>query len=339
MKASDLGEDKIIEIFQKNFIKTPNIFLGINTKLGRYNDAGAIELDDEKLLIVTTDMIGLKTHIPRIMSSRQIGKKAITVNISDLAAMGAKPLGIVMSVGVPSEFKIISINKIAKGMNEAAQKYGTCIFGGDVNRTDDLILAGTAIGLTTKEKLFTRNYAKTGDIVCVTGSLGNSAAAYYAWKNNLKLSKEIEDILYSSFLEPVARIKESLLLRDLDVVSSCGDISDGLGWELFKTGQASKVGFKIYNDLLPINDSVLYVAKKLKKDPIDMVLYYGEDFELLLTIKKEKWNDISKKINKLDINLIKIGEVCDLRYGNNIIMKNDTKKIIKNVGYDQFFNQ
>ncbi|MHA1229113.1 MAG: thiamine-phosphate kinase [Candidatus Helarchaeota archaeon] len=336
MKISDIGESGIIEIFRKNFIMTSNIVMGVNTEKGVYNDAGVIKLDETNLLIVTTDMIGLKTHIPDIASPEQVGKKAITVNISDLAAMGAKPIGVVMSVGVPAFINISYLEKVAVGMGEAAKKYDTCVFGGDVNKTDDLILAGTALGITTEDKLFTRNNAEVGDIVCVTGPLGDSAAAYYAWKNQLELPLDVKKRLFPRFLEPEARIKESLKLRDLHIVSSCGDISDGLGWELYKTGQASGVGFLIYEENIPINKELFYVANKLEIDPMDMVLYHGEDFELLITIKREKWNEYGKKMHEFGVKLYRIGEVCDMKSGNRLIRKDNTESIIKNLGYDQF---
>jgi thiamine-monophosphate kinase len=334
-----LNESSIIEIFRKNFTQRSNIFLGIKTDKGKFNDAGAIELDDNNLLVVTTDMIGSKTHFPDIGTPEQFGKKSITVNISDLAALGAKPMGLVISTGFPSDTERDIIEKIAFGMNQAAETYSTCIFGGDVNRADDIIIAGTAIGITTKEKILTRNTAQIGDILCVTGTLGDAAAGYYAWKNKLDLPKKIKNTLYPRFLEPTARIKEALILRDLDIISSCGDISDGLGWEIFKTGQASNVGFKIYEKLLPINEEVFFVAKLLKMDPLDMILYYGEDFELVLTIKREKWKNFTQEMNKLDLNVKKIGEVCDIKGGNRMIREDNTEITIKNIGYDQFQDQ
>ncbi|MBD3228772.1 MAG: thiamine-phosphate kinase [Candidatus Lokiarchaeota archaeon] len=329
-------EKEIIDIFRKNLKGTPNILLGISSEMGVFNDAGVVEIDGENLLVVTTDMIGYKTHIPDIATPKQIGKKSITVNISDLAAMGAKPLGVVMSIGFPSDLETQYIDKIAKGMNEAAASYSTCVFGGDINKTDDIILAGTAIGKTSKKQLFTRNDAEEGDIVCVTGNLGDSAASYYAWKNQLSLSPNIKEKIFPRFLDPKARIRESLILRDMQIVSSCGDISDGLGWELYKTGKASKVGFEIREDLLPINDEVYEIADKLNLNPLDMILYHGEDFELILTIKSNKWDWLVENMEKLDLNLTKIGEVCSKNLGNKIILKSKTKINIENKGYDQF---
>ncbi|MHA1310854.1 MAG: thiamine-phosphate kinase [Candidatus Helarchaeota archaeon] len=336
MKISNLNEQIILKIFRKNFITMPNIFLGVNKNLGEFNDAGVIELDNGALLVVTTDMIGLKTHIPDIATPEQVGKKAITVNVSDLAAMGARPIGMVISVGIPQDINVEFLEKVAMGMNKSAEEYGTCIFGGDINKTDDLIIAGTALGLTTKNKLITRNNAKNGDIVCVTGTLGDSAAGYFAWKNNLKLPTNIQNVLYPKFLEPIARIKESLILKDLGIVSSCGDISDGLGWELYKTSRASKVSFVIHEESLPIQNEVFYVANKLKLDPLDLILYYGEDFELLLTIYGDKWKESIKKAHKLGVNLIKIGEVSNYKENNILLRKDNTEYKIKNVGYDQF---
>ncbi|MHA1264782.1 MAG: thiamine-phosphate kinase [Candidatus Helarchaeota archaeon] len=329
--SEELGEIRIIEIFRKHFKSVPHIYIGITSPTGIYEDAGAIRLGGGRLLVVTTDMIGKKTHIPPKMSLYQMGRKAVVVNVSDLAAMGAKPLGLVFSIGISKETTLEQIEKIAEGMNEAAQEYETCIFGGDVNLTDDIILAGTAIGLAQDQNILLRSGAKVNDIVAVTGVLGGAALGLSLLKQGI----EVEEAILKRITEPKARLKEALALMRSGAVTAAGDITDGLALELHKIGEASKVGIEIQEAALPLQANVLQIAEQFALDPLELVFYVGEDFELLLTIAPDKW-DLAKKIcQDLKVNLTQIGRVIKEK---NVYIQKKSGQILplEKRGYDQF---
>ncbi|MHA1129582.1 MAG: thiamine-phosphate kinase [Candidatus Helarchaeota archaeon] len=329
----ELGEIKIIELFRKYFETQPHIFMGVGNPTGIHEDAGAIRLEEKKLLVVTTDLIGKKTHVPPSMTLRQMGRKAVIVNISDLAAMGAEPLGLVFSVGFPNDIKVEQIEAIARGMNEAAKAYNTCIFGGDTNKTDDIILAGTAIGLTDEDHILLRSGAHENDIIAVTGWIGDAALGLYCLKNHLQIDSEV----LQSTLEPKARLTEALALNKLEAITAAGDITDGLALELYKIGEASKKGMIIEEKKLPIQKSVKETAQTHGLNPIDLALYIGEDFELLLTIKPDKWHLVQKTCAELNLQITQIGKVTAEK---KIVMESIDGKIIElqKKGYDQFKN-
>jgi len=331
--TEELNEIKIIEIFRRNFGTRPHIFMGIKNPTGINEDAGVIRLGDKKLLVVTTDLIGKKTHCPPGMTPFQMGRKAVIVNISDLAAMGAEPLGLVFSVGLPKEISISDLDEIAKGMNFAAEKHNTCIFGGDVNRTDDIILAGTAIGITKEDSILLRCNAKEEDIVAVTGWIGGAALGLYCLKNQI----ELDHTLLKGILEPEARLSESLILTKLKAITSAGDITDGLAMELHKIGEASDKGFIIYEKQIPIKDEVKKLAKIHNIDPIQLALHVGEDFELILTINPKKWELVRKTCDEINLKITNIGKVTA---DKKIVMETEDGEIIpiKKRGYDQFLN-
>ena len=265
---SRLKEIDIIEIFKKNFTTLPHVLIGIKSQTGINEDCGVIDLGfNEQVLVVTTDLISKKRHAPPSMSFKQIGMKSITVNVSDLAAMGARPLGLVMSLGFPDNMLEKEIDDLSLGMELQARKYDTCVFGGDVNRTDDLILAGTAIGITNKRNLMTRHKAKIGDIVVVTGNIGLAASGFAILQQKDKnLANQFPNSIKAA-LEPIAKIKFSLEIAKTTKISSIGDITDGLAWELHKIGAASKVGIEIIEELLPIHSESIEVNEKLIGKP------------------------------------------------------------------------
>lgn len=327
----ELSEIKIIEIFRKHFKSQPHIFMGVANPMGIHEDAGAIDLGDKRLLVVTTDLIGKKTHAPPGMTLFQMGRKAVIVNVSDLAAMGAEPLGLVFSIGLPKDISSADIDEIARGMSSAAEEYDTCVFGGDTNQTEDIILAGTAVGITNEDYILLRNGARENDIIAVTGWIGEAALGLYLLKNQLKL----EGALYQRVLEPRARLSEALALRKLGAITSAGDITDGLALELHKIGEASNKGVIIEQEQLPIRKEVTEIANNNNLDPVDLALYVGEDFELVLTITPEKWPEVKQRCEEMDLKITRIGKV---RADKKVLMqtRDGLSKPLKKRGYDQF---
>ncbi|MFX0133566.1 MAG: thiamine-phosphate kinase [Candidatus Hodarchaeota archaeon] len=339
MKIGELGEIGIIKIFQDEFSSLPHILLGLKTPTGIYEDTGVIDLSNDKVLIVTTDLIGKKTHMPPEMTHRQMGRKSVIVNISDLAAMGAKPLGLVMSIGLPSDLDAEDLKEIAIGMNEAAEEYETCVFGGDTNMADDVILAGTAIGIIKKEELLTRHSAKSGDIVAVTGYIGSSATGLQILIRNLAVSPEIKKKLTKYTLEPKAQLKIANQLSKIKGITASGDITDGLAWELHKIAAASGCGIEIEENKLPILEETKKVSKEFDLDLMELIMHIGEDFELILTIDPKKWEKIQEICNKNNVKITQIGSVIEKKNVVSMIDKNGKIIKLQKKGYDQFLSR
>lgn len=331
INVEEIREIKIIEIFRKYFETQPQIYIGVASPTGINEDAGAIRLGNNKLLVVTTDLIGQKTHVPVGMSLEQMGRKAVIVNLSDLAAMGAKPLGLVFSVAFPKHIRIQDIEEIAKGMSAAAKAYDTCVFGGDVNKSADIILAGTAIGLVDEDCIWLRSGAKVGDIVAVTGWIGTAALGL----SMLEQQKEIEEEILQKVLLPQARLREALALVKLKAITSAGDITDGLALELHKIAEASKVGIIIKEEQLPILEKVKSIGEDLRLNYLDLALYIGEDFELVLTVMPEKWALVEKTCNELNLKISQIGQITT---SGKVSMEKKNGELVplQKRGFDQF---
>ena len=334
---SSLNETDIIKIFKNNFSTLPHILVGIKSKTGINEDCGVIDLGlDSKVLVVTTDLIGKKTHAPPTMTLKQFGMKSVTVNISDLAAVGAEPLGLVMSLGIPESFSEDDIKELSIGMEEAVSSHGTCVFGGDVNKADDLIIAGTAIGMTTKEKLMARQGANKGDLVVISGNLGLAASGFAILNNERNDLIESYPKSIKAALEPVAKLELGVKLAQSRAVTSIGDISDGLGKELNKIRAASNVGFDIEESSLPIHPELEKISEELNIDKYELIFHVGEDFELVFTVKEDEYWKIERIEKELNEEFAIIGRVKEKGNGVKFITLDKKTIFIKEKGWDQF---
>ncbi|ASJ06866.1 thiamine-phosphate kinase [Thermococcus pacificus] len=266
-----MRESEIIELFLKHLRKQGDLPLG--------DDAGAIRLGDE-WLVATNDMLVRKTDVPDIMTPEQVGFKAVTMNVSDVAAMGARPIGFLFSLGVPADVEGSYLEGIAEGIGKALEFYNVPVISADTNEADDLIIDGIALGKT--RKLLTRSGAGAGELVCVTGDIGRALAGLLAWKRNLEISERTKKALYEKLLEPRARVEEGVELSG--VASAAVDISDGLSKELHLLAEMSGVGIEVDAEKLPIRREVFEAAELLGVDPVEIALASGEEFEIVFTV-------------------------------------------------------
>lgn len=273
-------EREIIELFMKHLRKQGDLPLG--------DDAGALRLGDE-WLVATNDMLVKNTDVPNIMTPEQVGFKAVTMNVSDVAAMGARPIGFLFSLGVPMGIDWGYIEGVARGIGEALEFYGVPVLSADTNEADDLIIDGIALGTT--KRLLRRSGAKPGDLVCVTGDIGRALSGLMIYLNDLDIDRKTREILYEKLLEPKARVKEGIELSKY--ANSAIDISDGLSKGLHLLAEMSGVRIEIDGENLPIRKEVHEVASIINANPIEIALASGEEFELLFTIPPQNLEELS----------------------------------------------
>ena len=305
LKVSDIGEKELVRYIIANSKDiTPD-----DTAITAFNNTN---------LISTCDMLIQSRHFPDNMSYFDMGFKAVTVNVSDLAAMGAEPLGFLLSIAIPKDLDVDSFKLIIDGVLNACEFYGIPLIGGDTNEASEIIINGTALG-TSDNPLMKDTYNK-GDLIAITGEIGLAALGFEI--------ETLDNIYTKKALKPLARIKEGLILKDY--ATSATDITDGLASELY-TIKKNDFGFMIYEDMLNIKDEYKSTAKKLNLDYLDLILHVGEDFELLFTISKEN-------LEKLPIDCIVIGEVTDSDVVE-LTLENGFVERIKNEGYEHYVSE
>lgn len=324
--AEELGERKIIKLILDQLDQMPNM----SVQFG--DDVSAIDIGNQKLAIIKTDMLVGKTDVPPGMTLQQAARKTVVMNISDLAAKGVQPLAILASIGVPRNLTIKDIQKIGKGLNEGAREYDTYVLGGDTNEASDLIINCLAFGICEKRHLMRRSGAKPGDIVAVTGLFGKTSSGLKIMLESFSAPPKLRKELVNAVYVPHARLKEGLALAQTQAVTASIDSSDGLAWSLYELSVASNVGFLIDN--LPVASETKQFAKIHRLDPTELSLYGGEEYELLVTIKPRLWEKAKKAVEHVEGSLIKIGVVTEEK---DLLLKVEGKKVlIEARGWEHF---
>jgi thiamine-monophosphate kinase len=295
----DLGERKIIELIFNVLEKMPNMVLPFG------DDASAVNLGDGRLAVLKSDMLVGMTDVPSGMSLWQAARKAVVMNVSDLAAKGVKPIALLTSVGFPSNFNKENVLQISRGLNTGAREYGAYVIGGDTSETSDLIIACLLFGIGFKKEIMKRSGAMPGDILAVTGYFGKTSAGLKIIKESMECSPKLRKGLLESVYMPKARLKEGVALAKTSAVTSSIDSSDGLAWSLHELSKMGKVGFII--ETLPIANEVKRFSKLNNLNADQLVLYGGEEYELVVTIKPRSWIKAKKAVEKVGGKLVKIG--------------------------------
>ncbi len=225
-------------------------------------------------LLLTTDMLHRRTDFPDKTTPYTMGWRAVAVSLSDIAAMGGKPLGVVMALGAP-KFEKSFIEELVAGATECCKLCQTGLLGGDTDRHDELTIVTTALGVTDRPT--SRRGAQSDDLVCVTGDLGRTAAA-------LKLFTEGKTEQANELLCFLPRLAEGQAIALW--ASSMMDISDGLARSLYQLGAASAVGFRLDAAAIPFALEIEELACD-QEELFELGLYTGEDFELLFTLPQQ----------------------------------------------------
>ncbi len=283
-----------------------------------FEDCAVIDLADAEYLVATTDMFHRTTDFPEEMSAWQIGWMCAAGTLSDIAAMGAHPCGLLVSIGLP-DLPPAFVESMIDGMSACARECGTAIIGGDTDSHQELTISGTALGHVRKDQILRRRGAQVGDLVCVTGYLGTAGAGMRA----LESGRAADDpVAVKKLFEPIPRIAEGISLAESKTVTSMMDNSDGLSISLYQLAEVSGCGFTIQADSLPVLPGL---DPDLGLGPdLELALYSGGDFELLFTVAPERLDDAMDACE-----LTIIGEVTPVAGGITL----DKTREIERKGY------
>ena len=299
--VEELGERKIIEIILGCLDQMPNMPVPFG------DDVSAVDMGNGKLAVLKTDMLIGKTDVPPSMNLWQAARKAVVMNISDLAAKGVKPLALLASIGIPRGFAKKDVEQIGKGLNAGAREYNAYVLGGDTNEASDLVISCTAFGIVEKRYLMKRSGAKPDDIVAVTGLFGKTSSGLKILLKGLTAPPDIKKELVDAILMPQARLKEGLALAQTHAVTASIDSSDGLAWSLHEISRANNVGFVIDN--LAVAREAEGFTKIHDFDPVELSLYGGEEYEIVVTLEPKLWEKAKKATEQVGASLTKIGQV------------------------------
>jgi thiamine-monophosphate kinase len=295
---------KELEFIKK--IKKKTATSGGGLVLGIGDDCAVIEKDENNFFVWASDMITEGSHFRAKDGYSRIGRKAVAVNISDVAAMGAVPKYITVSIGIPPRMKMTEALKVYDGIHSICREYGILIAGGDTVRSSKLTIDVSVIGIVKKKEIITRSGAEEGDLILITGPVRDGKKEH---------------------LDFTPRFEESRFLARKHRPGAMIDVSDGIALDVSRVCEASGTGCLLYAENIPLSQGLTL------KD----ALYYGESFELLFTMSVEKAQKLpSRENNKGLAGFFVIGVVTRRSKGMKIVGVPGKTRDIELKGYDHF---
>ena len=279
------------------------------------DDAAVFRSSAGKETVITADLLAEDIDFRRTTTAPfLLGHKALAVSLSDIAAMGARPLWSLISIGVPEDvWQTEFVDQFYEGVLELANHYGVQLIGGDTSRTNESIVIDSVVaGECAAGTAVMRSGASPGDQIFVTGSLGAAAAglrliergAHLAEQNLADEDSQKLDHVLIRQLRPEARVGWGIVLGEERLATSMIDLSDGLSSDLNRLCDASGVGALIDSSLLPIDNRVVELCGRRALDPLQLALHGGEDFELLFTVKPDNVARLPRRVDGVEIKRI-----------------------------------
>jgi thiamine-monophosphate kinase len=287
---------------------------------------------DDLDIFVTHDTLVEDVHFSLYTTNPYLlGRKAVSVNLSDLAAALAQPKYITVSISVPKMTKDSFVSELYRGINDVCKEYNIKVIGGDITGSDKVVISVCAIGKKNSLYLSSRSNAKKGDVILVTGQLGLASAGFYALSNFLYA----EDKLINQHLNPIARVKEaSVLASKINSDIAVMDCSDGLVDALYKIAHASQRSIKIDINRVPVSAELKDFCERNNLSYKEFAKWGGEDYELLVCVNEETYSMLDENMFKL------IGYVQNKDNNPSVEIEdgNEIEVITKSVFEEKSFN-
>ena len=302
------------------------------------DDAAVIPQQVKHHLVVTTDMLIEGRHFkPEWSSWEDIGYKSIAVNLSDIAAMGARPRHVFLSFGLTD----ISCSrdpfiKLIKGIRQACEDFSCTIDGGDTTRSgNDTVISVMLTGEAKPEHLKYRGSAQNGDIIAVTGTLGDAAAALKLLDQHDPEAHNFAE-LCSRHHRPCPRVNEGMWLGGRPEINAMMDLSDGLAGDIRHIANKSQCGAEIFLNQLPLSKQLTELCHLKGWNAPEIAAEGGDDYELLFTVNPQKWNAFQRAAQQeLSTAVTPIGKVND-QNGEIGFFQNGRKSTANLQGFDHF---
>lgn len=327
MKLAELGEFGLIAQIRRQAPKGPGVHRGIG------DDATEICLPEGHHLLTSTDLLIEDIHFRRDWTDCEaLGHKAVAVNLSDIAAMGATPRYLYLGLACPDDTSLDDINAFLKGALDEAGRYDVTLVGGDTCRSPGpWLISVTVEGTAPARQAIGRDGAQPGDLIMVSGTLGDSALALHL----LRGGKTPEASLLARHHQPTAQVELGCLLGEHHLATAMIDISDGLAGDLEHILQASQVDGLIEEAKLPLSAAFRNVTDS---DPTlrELALYGGEDYQLLFTTPPDQANALSALCAERNLKVTVIGVISR---GSGVLSLRDRAANVQPIlvrGYDHF---
>lgn len=334
MQIKEFGELNIIKRFLTQFKSTEHdVIKGIG------DDCAVVRIDEQKCLLITTDMLVEDIHfLLACTSPYTLAKKAVSASLSDISAMGGTPKYLLTSIALPAHTETAFVSLFYKGIKEKTEEFNMPLIGGNTSSSPDkIVIESIIIGEATTEQVVYRSGARVGDVIYTTGFLGDSALGLNIWK--IKGDTPVTDPFMRDamlcHINPAARVKEGRLIAERKLASAMIDISDGLLQDLRHITEESGVGARVVLSNIPLSTAMKRHILS-KPEDIAFALSGGEDYELLFTAGCEKKGEIEDLSKETALPITQIGEIVPKEDGVKVINQDGSEAKIIKEGFEHF---
>jgi thiamine-monophosphate kinase len=329
--VAEAGEHRIIELI-RSLVAPPPAWVTV----GMGDDAAVVEPERNRLEVITTDVLVEGVHFDRAFCDPEsIGYKALAVNLSDLAAMGAAPRLALLSLGLPAAWPVADLERMLRALLALANSHKVVLVGGNIARSPGpLFIDITLTGTCKRRRVLTRSGARAGDELYVTGSLG-SAAAGLAWLKAHAVDSHSSDPVKEAvarFLRPEPRLRFGVITGRTEAASACMDLSDGLADAVRQMAFASGLGATVEADTLPVHPG----ATEIFHEPsltLRAALSGGEDYELLLAVPRRR---LRRFLAVQRLTRLPVTRIGALTQGGDVILRHPDRDEPMPGGFEHF---
>lgn len=304
------------------------------------DDCAAISLDSKKELVISKDLMAEDVHFSKEDGAYNIASKLLKTNISDLASSGAKPLFYMLGFSQSNKPDEKFIKEFCRGLKDVGCEYKISLIGGDsIRTTGKLCFSVTIFGETAKGKSLKRNNAKNGDLIFVSGAIGDAFLGLQILQNKINCpNKTHQKYLTNRHLQPSARIDLGMELVKQNLSKCAIDISDGLLADLNHICEASNLSATIYQEKIPLSKAAEFCLSENNNINLNQLFTGGDDYELIFTTHPKNQNKVENLAKKIGVKISLIGKLSrKLNNSNvNLIDKNNNKIKLTHLGYTHF---
>jgi thiamine-monophosphate kinase len=298
------------------------------------DDVAVIE-GGTKALLITTDILMEGIHFDKSwIDPFQLGKRALAVNLSDIASMGGAPKYFLISIGLPKNLPLSFVSSFYRGLKKEANQFRVELIGGDTSLAQKITINICLLGEGKKSDLLFRKGAKVGDDLFVSGTLGDAALGLKILQGKGK-TKGTEGLI-QKHLSPRPRVELGQAIAKHHLATAMIDVSDGLLIDTSHLLEESGVGARIWEDQIPLSSLYQKWIHSFSRDPFQFALSGGEDYELLFTAPSKMRKRISSFTHSLKIPITRIGEILPQKEGLYIIKKNGKDYSPSRLGFEHF---
>ncbi len=337
--ATPIQEFPLIRQLQRRFErKSPAVLQGIG------DDAAVVSIPSGDWTVLTTDLLAEGIHFDvRTATLASVGYRAAMANLSDVAAMGATPRFLLVSIAIPSTLRAADVTQLYRGLMQACDGYDVHLIGGDTSASrQGLFLSITLLGTTKRGRTLFRHGAKVGDSLYVTGTIGDSLAGLQLLTKERRTARSPRlrpahrRFLVNRHLHPTARVQEGLWLNQSRLATSAIDLSDGLSGDVRHICENSQVGVTIDVAQLPLSPACRAYADTQGIDPTTLALAGGEDYELLFTVNPRSERPLERQARAKGFQITKVGVIRPSRFGIQAVSTDGVAKPLPVTSYQHF---